>query len=60
VKLGQSTKNPVSAKAKQGLQKLRAMADPLLKKVPCPAPGRHIGILSPTALPVINFDDTGF
>jgi hypothetical protein len=40
-----ATKNPVLMKEKQGSQKLRAMADPLLKKVPCPALGEHPGIL---------------
>jgi len=45
------TKNPVSEKEKQGPQKLRAMADPLLKKVPCPAPGHHLDILRPKAPP---------
>jgi hypothetical protein len=54
------TKNPVSEKKKQGPQKLRAMADPLLKKVLCPAPGHHLRILRPKALPVKHFDRTGF
>jgi hypothetical protein len=40
-----ATKNPVLVKEKQGPQKLRAMADPLLKKVPCPALGEHLGVL---------------
>jgi len=50
-----TTKNPVSEKKKQGPQKLRAMADPLLKKVPCPALGHHLGILRPAALPHETF-----
>jgi hypothetical protein len=54
------TKNPVSEKEKQGPQKLRAMADPLLKKVPCPAPGHHLRILRPKALPVKHFDSIEF
>jgi len=45
------TKNPVSVKEKQGPQKLKDMADPLLKKVPCPATGHHLDILRPKALP---------
>jgi hypothetical protein len=44
-RLGRATKNPVSATKKQGPQKIRAMADPLLKKVPCPALGKHLGVL---------------
>jgi hypothetical protein len=47
---GSATKNPVSVKKKQGSEKLRAMADPLDKKVRCPAPGQHLGVLCPKAL----------
>jgi hypothetical protein len=44
-------KNPVSLEEKQGFQKLRAMADPLLKKASCPAQGHHLGVISPKAPP---------
>jgi hypothetical protein len=46
-----TTKNPVSMKEKQGPQKLRAMADPLLKKIPCPALGHYLRVLRPKTLP---------
>jgi hypothetical protein len=49
------TKNPVSAKEKQGSDSLRAMADPLLKKVLCLAPGQPLGIVRPKALPRETF-----
>jgi hypothetical protein len=40
-----ATKNPVSAKKKQGSQKTRVMGDFLLKKVPCRALDEHLGVM---------------
>ena len=36
---------PAPVMEKQGFHKLRAMADPLLKKAPCPALGQRLGVL---------------